>query len=139
MNGRTFFRIVIGLVIVAVLIGAGVFVYNLGVAQGLAQAPQLAERLGDAPFLRGGPGMMPWMHYGGWGFRPFGWGFGIFGFLIPLLFFLGLFWLISRLFFWGRWGRGPGHWEQRGQQMFEEWHRRAHGEGSGQAPPSTQG
>ncbi len=139
MIGRIVFRIFLGLAVIALLFGAGVRLYNLGVARGLALAPQLADRL-----PQGAP-VIPYMPYGPWVFRPFGWGFGFLGFFFPVLFFFGIWWLISRFFFWGRWGRGwggRGNWEER-RQMFEEWHRRAHGWGPNQGPqqqsPSAQG
>lgn len=119
MNGRIVFRIFFGLVVIALLAGAGMRLYNLGVTRGLALAPQIANRL-----PQGAP-IIPYMPYGPWGFRPFGWGFGFLGFFSPVLFFFGIWWLISRFFFWGRWG-SRGNWEQR-RQMFDEWHRRAHG------------
>jgi hypothetical protein len=72
-------------------------------------------------------------------FHPWGWGFGFgfLGFLIPLfLIFLAL--RAFRFLFWGpRWGWGHrmyGHgpwgrdWENGVPPMFEEWHKRAHGE-----------
>lgn len=134
MIGRIAFRIFLGLVLIAMLAGAGTRLYNLGVARGLALAPQLADRLPP------GTPIFPYMSYGPWGFRPFGWGFGFAGFFFPVLFFFGIWFLISRLFFWGRWG-GRGL-EQR-RQMFEEWHRRAHGWGPNEGPqqqaPSTHG
>jgi hypothetical protein len=127
MIGRIAFRILLGLLVIALLAGMGVRLYSLGVARGLSLAPLLADRLPQ------GVPLFPHMPYGRWGFRPLGWGFGFF---FPVLF---IWFLISRIFFWGRWG---GHgWEQR-RQMFEEWHRRAHGwgpnEGSQQSP-STHG
>jgi hypothetical protein len=70
------------------------------------------------------------MHF----YRPWGVGFGCFGILIPLfLLFLAI--KAFRLLFWGPrmgWGR---HYRMRGRgwngdvpPMFEEWHKRAHGE-----------
>jgi hypothetical protein len=119
-------------VIVGVLIAAGVAVFNAGAAYGLAQSGALAERLG-----REAPRLMPWMWGGphlayGWGGRPFGGGFGFLGCLVPLFVFFLLFWLIRGAFGRGPWGwrhfgpGGRGDWEQHRQQMFEEWHRRAH-------------
>jgi hypothetical protein len=80
----------------------------------------------------------PYPVYGyGYGMRfhhPFGFGFGCFGILIPLfLFFLAL--KAFRFAVWGpRWGwghhHGPWsrHWEDGVPPMFNEWHKRAHGE-----------
>ena len=65
---------------------------------------------------------------------PFGFGFG-FGFLVLLLAFFLLF-VAFRFLFWGpRWGWGHHTWtlgqalgEGGAPPMFEEWHKRAHGE-----------
>ena len=87
----------------------------------------------------------------GYGYGP-GWhaGFGFFGFLGTLLFLFLVFALVRAIFWRGGPGRrsgwGPGGWggydgsgkglgghdhgtwETRGNQAFDEWHRRAHGE-----------
>jgi hypothetical protein len=99
-------------------IAIGVGAYNAGVSHGLEQTGRAVEvvRVGR-----------------GYGFFPFGF------FLFPLFFF-GLFFLI-RSAFWGR--RGHGHWEAgpggpgqwgRGREMFDEWHRRQHEQGTGDQP-----
>jgi hypothetical protein len=134
MTGRIVFRIFLGLIVIALLAGAGARLYQIGVARGLALAPQLADRLPPGALL------MPYAPYGPWGYRPFGWGFG-FGFFFPVLFFFGIWFLISRFFFWCRWG-GRANWDER-RQMLDEWHRRAHGWGPSEGPqqqsPSPQG
>jgi len=131
MNGNAGLRVVSALVLVAVIAAIGYFAYQAGVAQG---SPITIE----APSGETAP--MPYPYYG-WGMpfhhRPFGFGFGFFGFLILLfLFFAAL--RALRFLFWGpRWGwghhgghgHGPwGHWENGVPPMFEEWHKRAHGE-----------
>jgi hypothetical protein len=110
MFGRGLFRVLALLVVVGILAGIGVYVYNAGVAQGLA-APR-----GDggslAPYPYAGPYFYP--RFG------FGWLFC----LLPLIFFF-----LFPLFGWRRWGwggRSRGDWEKRIPPMFEEWHRRAH-------------
>jgi hypothetical protein len=138
VNRNLFFRILLGLVVVAVLVGAGFALFNAGAAYGLSQSGVWAERMGPGMMQRG----TPWMigPHVGWGLRPFGWGFGLLGFVFQILLFVGLIWLVSRLFFgWGRWGgwRGNGDWEQRRQQMFEEWHRRAHEQSNPPQPPPS--
>jgi hypothetical protein len=104
----------------ALLALAGVYLYDLGVARGLAEGG------GAAPVLL-------WR-------RP--WGFGFF----PLFPFLILLWIALRGFFWrGPWsGRGwyGPRWYGRGRSdprdgvppAFEEWHRRAHDQ---QQPPAA--
>ncbi len=132
MNRTFFFRILLGIVVVAVLVGAGFALFNAGAAYGLSQAGVWAERMGPGMMPRGMPWLGGW--HVGWGLRPFDWGFGLLGLIFQILLIVGLIWLVGRLIFgWGR--HGNGGWEGRGQQMFEEWHRRAH-EQSG-PPPSS--
>lgn len=139
MNRQTGFRIVLGLIVIAVLAGAGFALFNAGAAYGVAQSPEWA-RLAEEGVRPGEPGMRPWLggpHMGyGWG-RGFGWGFGIFGifgFLFQLLLiFLVLRFIVGALFGWGRWGGwGRGRWEERGREKFDEWHKQSHGGGSDQ-------
>ena len=122
MNGRIIIRVLLALVLLAGVVGIGIYVYNAGVAQGLAESGQLG-----VPETGG----VPYPYYGGPFFlRPFGWGFGLLGCLIPLLFVFLFFGLLRGLFWRGRWGWGPsghrGRWEKGVPPMFEEWHRRAH-------------
>jgi hypothetical protein len=128
MNERnTGLRIIAALVLVAAVAAIGYFAFQAGVTQGSPVTIQ-------APSGQAAPAPYP---YYGWGVpfhRPFGFGFGCFGFLIVLfLFFLAL--RAMRFLFWGpRWGwghhrHGPwGRWENGVPPMFEEWHKRAHGE-----------
>ena len=120
MNPRSAWSVLIGVLLVAVAIFLGVGAYQAGLAQGLAQSGTTAA-----------PAVVP---YYGW--HPFfGFGFGFFGFLGTLLFIFLIFALIRALVFrggprggWyghgGGWRGGP--WESRGQDMFDEWHRRSH-------------
>ncbi len=125
-------RIISALVLVAVIAGIAFFAFQAGVAKGSPVTIQ-------APSGQTAP--MPYPYYG-WGMpfhRPFGFGFGCFGFLIVLfLFFIAL--RSMRLLFWGprwgwghhRFGRWGGPWENGVPPMFEEWHKRAHGEPTGE-------
>jgi len=127
MDGKIALRVVSGLVLLAVIVAIGFFAFQAGVAQG---SPITIE----APSGESVPA--PYPHFGyGYGMRyhhPFMWGFGC---LIPLF---GVFLLVLalksfRMMMWGpRWGWGHrGHWGERGfPPMFEEWHKRAHGESS---------
>lgn len=129
MDGKIALRIVAALVLIAAIAGVAFFAFQAGVAQG---SPITIE----APAGETAP--VPYPHYGyGMPFhRPFGfgYGFGCFGLLIPLL----LFFLAIRAFhflFWGpRWGHmHHGHWghgwgDSNVPPMFQEWHKRAHGE-----------
>ena len=133
MNDKVGLRILSALVLIAAIAGIAFFAFQAGVAQG---SPVTIE----APAGQTAP-VAPYPVYG-YGhamrfYHPFGFGFGCFGLLIPLF----LFFLVLRAFrvlFWGsRWGWGHhgGHgpwrqgWGERGlPPMFEEWHKRAHGE-----------
>jgi hypothetical protein len=131
MNGNNVgLRILAALVLVAAVAAIGYFAFQAGIAQG---SPVTIE----APSGQTAPVPGPYPYYG-WGMpfhRPFGFGFGCFGPLLVLfLFFLAL--RSMRMLFWGpRWGwghhhHGPWgrHWENGVPPMFEEWHKRAHGE-----------
>jgi hypothetical protein len=110
------------LAVVALLVLIGVWIYDLGVARGLAEGANVAGfGARDGPFI-------------GW-WRPWGFGFGFF----PFFPFLILLWLVLRAFVWrGPWygrrwyarGYGPGWNDGRDgvPPAFEEWHRRAHGQ-----------
>ena len=130
MNGKIVVRIVSALVLIAAIAGIAYFAFNAGMAQGspvTIQAPS------------GESAQMPYP-YNGYGMpfhRPFGPGFDCFGMLILLfLFFLAV--KAFRFMFWGpRWGGhmgGRGLWGRHGwgegdvPPMFQEWHKRAHGE-----------
>ena len=128
MNGKIGLRIVSALVLIAAIAGIGFFAYQAGFAHGspvTIEAPS-GESM-SAPYYGYGYGMP--FHRGHFGF-----GFGCFG---PLLaFFLVVLALKSfRMLFWGpRWGWGHhrGHWGRRWEggvpPMFDEWHKRSHGE-----------
>ncbi len=102
---------------IALVVLAGVYVYDLGVAHGLREgAAATGVAGGHTPFF-------------GWE-RP--WGFGFFPFF-PVLFILFWFVVVRAVFWRGRWWYSPG-WRGRGWDdgrrgvppAFEEWHRRAH-------------
>jgi hypothetical protein len=126
MNGKIGLRIVSALVLIAAVAGIAFFAFQAGVAQGspiTIEAPS-----GDANAV---PAPYPYYGYGMPFHRPFGFGYG-FGCFGPLLAFFLLF-AAFRFLFWGpRWGRHMGHWGRRWEggapPMFEEWHKRAHGE-----------
>jgi hypothetical protein len=122
-------RIIAGLVLVAALAAIGYFAFQAGVAQGSPVTIQ-------APSGQTAPAPYPYPYYG-WGMpfhRPFGFGFGFLGCLIPLFLFFLVFGAF-RFLLWGpRWGwrhyrHGPwGRWENGVPPMFDDWHKRAHGE-----------
>jgi len=142
MNGNNVgLRIFAALVLVAAIAGIGFFAFRAGVAQGSPITIQ-------APSGQTAPAPYPYYGYG-MPFHPWGFGFGL-GCFGPLLA-LFLFFLAFRAFgflFWGRrWGWGHHHggygpwarrWENGVPPMFEEWHKRAHGQTSetGASEPS---
>lgn len=134
MNRRVVSGILITLLVVGALAAVGLYAYSWGVAQGAMQNTQIVVPEGGAvtapvyPWAGG-----PFYHYGP-GYGRWGMGFGPLGCLFPLLGFLLFFALLRGLFWgWGRRGWGGHHrggWGNGGNPppMFEEWHRRAHGE-----------
>ena len=127
MNGNSNgLRIVSALVLIAAVAGIAFFAFQAGVMRG---SPVTIE----APSGESVPAPYPYYGYGMPYHRPhFGFGFGFFGFLITLFLFL-LALRAFRFLFWGsHWGHHKGHWgrhwEGGAPPMFEEWHKRAHGE-----------
>ncbi len=133
MNRSIVFRIVMALILIAALVGIGLYAYNAGIARGVAQNIQV--QTGNPPTTT-----IPYYAYP-YGPHFFWWGgFGILGCLIPLfLIFLafsalrGLMWFGPRRwhhFRHGQWGvppeSGQGDWHEGVPPMFDEWHRRSH-------------
>jgi len=129
MNGNNIgLRILAGLVLLAALAGIAFFAFQAGVAQGSPVTIQ-------APSGESAPAPYPYYGYGAPFFHQFGFGFGCFGPLLALFLILLAF-RAFRFAFWGpRWGwghhrHGPWgrHWENGVPPMFDEWHKRMHGE-----------
>lgn len=117
MNGRIVFSVFVTLLLIAVAIGVGMYAYNLGVAQGLADSGKIVvPATGVAPY--------PYF-YRPFGFHPFGW--GLLSCLIPL-FFLFIFFSVMRMVFWraGWGGMHHRHWDGGVPPKVEEWHRKMH-------------
>jgi hypothetical protein len=124
---RILWRVLAALVLLAAIAGIGVYAYNIGMTQGLAQ---------KLPVVTGESVQMPYLHYG----HPFfGFGFGFLGCLIPLFLFFLVCGSMRALFWHGPMGWGHmhrRHWGWRDENgkdapvppFFAEWHRRAHGE-----------
>jgi hypothetical protein len=134
MNGRTVFRIFAVLILAAILVGVGTYIYQMGVAQGLATSIPSQVQGNNPP--------TPYLYYPPF-YRPWGFGFFPFGFIFPLFFGILIFFLISRALFGGWRRHGPGDWGGRyGRDpndippMVEEWHRKMHESPSN--PPSEQ-
>lgn len=127
MNGRFVMRFILSLVLLALLVGAGVMVYQLGVSQGLAASGKLALPDGGAT-----TGVAPYPYYGPFFWHPWGFGWFPFGFIFPILGFFLVFALIRGLV-WGGWrGRhfyrgGPGGFDPNNvPPQVAEWHRKMH-------------
>jgi hypothetical protein len=126
MNGKIALRVISGLVLLAVIAAIAFFAFQAGVAQGSPITIQ-------APSGESVPAPMPHYGYGyGMPFRGHHFGFG-FGCLGPIfaVFLLVLALKSFRMMMWGsRWGWGHrGHWGEHGvPPMFEEWHKKIHGE-----------
>jgi hypothetical protein len=135
MNGRTIFRVLAVLLLVAVAVGIGTAVYNVGINTGLNEAAQQAIASGE-PLPAGAYhyGYGPYWH-GAWGS-----GFGFFGIFFWILGIFLVFALLRAAFGWGRWGGGPGGPYGGRRDMIEDWHREMHrrDEGGAGTPPSDQ-
>jgi len=121
---RILWRVLVVLVLIATILGIGVYAYNMGMAQGLAQKVQ-APAVGSVP--------LPHTMYYGHPF--FGFGFGLLGCLVPLFLFFLVFGSLRMLLWRGPMGWGHMHhrrWnghDENGKDVppfFAEWHRRAH-------------
>jgi hypothetical protein len=123
---RTFLRIVFIVVVAAVIIGAGIAIFNAGMVQGAAMSGQLSD--GAPAPVPASPYYAP--YYRPWGF-PGGWCFALFGFLLIIFMIAGL----GRMAFGPRhgWHRGPWGWRDsrgyNGEQVppfVEDMHRKMH-------------
>lgn len=132
MNGRLVFRILYAVILITVLAGFGIMIYNAGIAQGIAAGGSFIAPVQPSQDM--GAAQLPYRYYGYGPFiRPWGFGFFPFGCLFPLLFFFLFFALFRGFFFRGWRGRGWNsphyHGWGGGQDVpppFEEWHRRSH-------------
>src|SRR4029077_4984540 len=106
------FRWLAGLLMVAMLVAAGVYTYNIGVAHGLAESGRVFAAPGT-----GVPVVAVWP-------RPWGFGFGFFPFF-PFLFILFWFFVARGLFWRGAWRRSVHGYGGVACEL-DEWHRRAH-------------
>lgn len=141
MSKKIVLSVLVVLVLIAGAAGVGAVAFRAGVTYGIAQSDKVAAAIESRPEAAP-PAPYPYYGYAPFA-RPHFFGFspGPLGCLLPLLFLFllfGLFRFAFRPWGWG-WHRGwhhggPGPWGKDGlPPMFEEWHRRAHGE----TPPST--
>jgi len=114
-RGSFVLRLIGALLLVGLMIGGGAMAYRAGVAQGIAQAPQVAAAISNA--AESGQGLpVPAYGYGygypGYGFRPH-FGFFPFGGVLGFIFFMFLFFGLMRMIFFRRWAWGYGHMNRR--------------------------
>jgi hypothetical protein len=141
------FRVIAALLFLALIAAGGFFAYRAGVAEGISQAPQVAEAIQQSAQNGQGLPVPPMYGYGyGYGYHRHHFGFFPFG-ILGALFFLFLFFGFMRLLFFGRMhhyghhhGHGPWgrHWENGVPPMFNEWHKRAHGEAGSEESESSE-
>lgn len=131
-------RAIGALLLVALVAVGGFMAYRAGVTQGVAQAPVVATAIAKSA-ESGQVAPVPPMY--GYGYAYPGYGFHHFG-MFPIggicfgIFFLFLFFGLLRFLFFRPWHRewrhhhGPWgrNWENGVPSMFDEWHKRAHGE-----------
>jgi len=139
VSGRAIVNILFGIVVVALLAGGAVEVYNAGVTAGIVEA-------GRVPV----GAVAPYAGYGyGYGFHG---GFGFLGLLFPILFLFLIFGLVRAAFGRGRghgwgpgykgWGPGgmnPDGWRDQREQYIGELHRKLHESDAGGSTPSSGG
>ena len=123
MNGRTLLNLALGVLVVVVLAGIGIGIYNAGISQGIVEAGRVPE------------GAVAPAGYGwGYGWHP-GFGFGFLGLLFPIFIFILLFALARAAFGggrrWGPGGYGPNGWHEERERRIAELHRRLHDEDAG--------
>lgn len=121
--------LIAALLLIGLLAAGGYTAYRAGVMQGIAQAPEVAEAIQQQ-----GVPVTPMVGYG----YPYGLRynhFNPFGAICLSIFFLFLFFGLMKMIFFRRihhgWGH-HGHWTKDWgggiPPMFDEWHKRAHGE-----------
>jgi hypothetical protein len=131
------FRLIGVLLLLGLVAAGGYMTYKAGMAQGIAQSPDIAAAIEKAS-ENGQPAPFTPMY--GYGYpHPYGFGhphffnpfFALCGSILFLFFFLGA----MRMIFFRPWRMGWGHhghwgkdWEGKVPPMFEEWHKRAHEE-----------
>ena len=114
--GRTIWRVVAVVALVALAIGIGTWVYNAGVSAGLAENARAAGEAAEFGRFYDGP-------YIG---APWGFGFGFFGLLFGLLMIFLIIGLVRAAFGGPRWGGPPGWGDGGGRRALEELHRDLH-------------
>ena len=135
-------RVIGILLLLGLIAGGGFMAFKAGQAQGISQAPAVATAISQAAENGQGAPVPPMMYQYGYGYGPHMYGFHHFGFfpfgICGSIIFLFLFFGFLKMIFFrgmmhrgweghkhGPWGR---HWENGVPSMFDDWHKRAHGE-----------
>ena len=123
MDGRTIWRALAVVLLVAVIVGIGAALYNAGLTAGIAEGVRQAAASGEPVAFPYGYGYGPYVH------GPFGGGFGFFGLIAWILVLFLAIGLVRAAFGRGHHGggpgRGPGGWGGRAE-MAADWHRELH-------------
>jgi hypothetical protein len=147
-NGLVF-RVIGVLLLIGLIAAGGFMVFKAGEANGIVQAPAVATAISQAAENGQAVNVPPMMYDHGYGYGPgypmmYRHHFGFFpGGICFSIFFLFLFFGFLRMIFFrgmhhghrmhGPWGR---HWEDGVPPMFNDWHKRAHGEKPEDEKPS---
>ena len=126
-RGSFVLRLIGALLLVGLMIGGGVLAYRAGMAQGIAQAPAVAEALSHAA-ESGQVAPVPayGYEYPGYRMRPH-FGFFLFGGIFGFIFFIFLFFGLMRMMFFRRWAwhyahmHGHGPWQGHGPWGTPPW------------------
>ena len=116
MKTRIALAVLLVLITAVGALGLGMYAYNAGVTQGLAQSGRIVAPDGGA--------VVP--YYNPMPYHPFGFGFP--GFLFSCLFIFMIFGLIRAIFFRRHWGMHSRRdmWNGDFPPMAAEWHRKMH-------------
>lgn len=136
------FRLIGVLLLLGLVAGGAFMAYNAGVAQGVAQAPEVAIAIEkaaeeDAPvspmygYAHGYPHPLVYGYTFGYShhFNPFGMICGSILFLFLFFGFMKMIFFRGMRHGWGHHGHWGKDWEGNVPPFFSEWHKRAHGEG----------
>ena len=145
------FRVLGLLIVLGLIAGAGAFGFKAGMARGIEQAPEVAAAIEKAAENGQVSPASPMMY--GYGY-PHMYGFGHphffnpFGAICGSILFLFLFVGAMKMLFFRRMRHGWGHhghhgswhkdWEGNVPPFFNEWHKRAHGEGEAEQPADSE-
>lgn len=139
-NGLVF-RVIGVLLLIGLIAAGGFMAFKAGEANGISQAPVVATAIADAAENGQAVNVPPMMYGHGYGYghgypMTYRHHFGFFpgGICFSILFLFLFFGFLKMIFFRGmhhghhRHGPWGKHWEDGVPPMFNDWHKRAHGE-----------